>query len=487
MKKTKLFEVSLINKAYSRVIRDTTRFYTSDTALEIGFKLAEPEYSFDSGVILLLNEEDQSLVSRDLTREGAGFIYTLEDDIIEHYGNWAAQLKFEKDGETYVSSPVGFSIHNDLYNNRPPKLNDVNTWKNLRKIADGLISDIRSEIEALEAQELEIQAAEQLRQSGELSRIENENQRNLTSIEEFIKLQDAIGGRNYLLNSDKPSAISFTSNNSTTIPLTRGVDNGIDYIQQSQSGKFTLSTYIPEVYASYVGTKYSENLNNYTGYVTTSIEIMASVPLKVRFLAGTSVLTTTKANEWTRVSGYTQQPYARPNGIMAMSTDNPDVPADTKVYWRKVKIEKGTQATPYTKAPEDYTTVSKDDYYNHIKLMSDHKDAILAAKANKKQEEWIKPTLLNGWVATDSLAYPVGFYKDEFGIVRLKGRVQGGVGSIFTLPVGYRSKNVVSGFLAQATSSDTPAKVNTTTSGNVSCQNGVTGIYLDGVAFRAEV
>ena len=67
-------------------------------------------------------------------------------------------------------------------------------------------------------------------------------------------------------------------------------------------------------------------------------------------------------------------PHVRPAGLVVGATDNPNVPADTKVYWRNFKIEKGEQATPYTKAPEDYTIVSKDDYYNHIKLVNKAKN-----------------------------------------------------------------------------------------------------------------
>lgn len=305
MKKEKLFKIGVVNKSTIDVVKDTTTFYTSDTELWLGFELVEVEHSFDSAEILLLNEDDRSFVVRPITQDQDGYWYEIEADITAHYGLWKGQLQLSKDGEVYTSKPFNFRIENDLSNDRPPQLVDVNNWTRLKQSANEIIVDMRQAItEADKSESLRVEAeqeratAESNRKSAELLRVENENQRK------------------------------------------------IDHANRS---------------------------------------------------------------------------------------------------------------------------------------------AELAGKANKKQEDWIKPTLLNGWVATDSLAYPVGFYKDEFGIVRLKGRVQGGVGSIFTLPVGYRSKNVVSGFLAQATSSDTPAKVNTTTSGKVSCQNGVTGIYLDGIAFRAEV
>lgn len=63
----------------------------------------------------------------------------------------------------------------------------------------------------------------------------------------------------------------------------------------------------------------------------------------------------------------------------------------------------------------------------------------LAGKANKIQEEWITPTLLNGWsnrVATT----PVRFRKNEFGTVEIEGAIKGGTLGVpaFILPQGYR-------------------------------------------------
>lgn len=59
-------------------------------------------------------------------------------------------------------------------------------------------------------------------------------------------------------------------------------------------------------------------------------------------------------------------------------------------------------------------------------------------KANKIQEAWITPTLLNGWV--NAVGNEIQFYKDNFGIVRMRGTASGGTfaTTVFTLPVGYR-------------------------------------------------
>lgn len=65
-------------------------------------------------------------------------------------------------------------------------------------------------------------------------------------------------------------------------------------------------------------------------------------------------------------------------------------------------------------------------------------ETLYQEKANKVQEAWITPTLLNGWTnyGTDIIK----MYKDEFGIVHIRGRIRGGTGlsALITLPVGYR-------------------------------------------------
>ena len=66
----------------------------------------------------------------------------------------------------------------------------------------------------------------------------------------------------------------------------------------------------------------------------------------------------------------------------------------------------------------------------------------LDLKANKAQEAWIAPTLLNGWVNFGTGNVAASFYKDEFGVVHLRGLIKDGTTTanttLFTLPVGYR-------------------------------------------------
>lgn len=187
MKKRKIYEISVIDKTYSKIISDETKFYTSDTALELVFKLKETEYTFESAEIVLLNIDDRSLVTRPVTKSLDSFTYELDDDITAHYGDWRGQLRFEA-GETYVSSPVKFRIENDLGNDRPPQLSDVQSWVSLKRYADSLTEELKQavlEVEGMDdtfnANELERQTtfvdAEQSRQTTFET---NESERNQT-------------------------------------------------------------------------------------------------------------------------------------------------------------------------------------------------------------------------------------------------------------------------------------------------------------------
>ena len=112
-------------------------------------------------------------------------------------------------------------------------------------------------------------------------------------------------------------------------------------------------------------------------------------------------------------------------------------------------------------------------------------ETLYQEKANKVQEAWITPTVSNGWVATN----PIGFYKDEMGVVRLKGFMNSGTidTKIFTLPVGYRPLatkycSVFSNFTNDAIA----GKIAITPSGDVIAYKYNANMSLDGISFRAE-
>ena len=78
----------------------------------------------------------------------------------------------------------------------------------------------------------------------------------------------------------------------------------------------------------------------------------------------------------------------------------------------------------------------------------------LADKANKVQEDWITPTLLNRWEHVPE--NPIQYCKDNFGYVHIRGRgipLNSLSGNVFTLPPGYRpTSSIVTPSVTGATS-----------------------------------
>ena len=110
-----------------------------------------------------------------------------------------------------------------------------------------------------------------------------------------------------------------------------------------------------------------------------------------------------------------------------------------------------------------------------------NRSAELDGKADKKQEDWITPTLLNG--ATGSLQY----YKDDMGVVRLRGRILTATEgqTIVRLPAGYRLQTTT--LFPVYCNDRTTAHVSV--SSDVKALKSVTGaFYLDStpVSYRAE-
>lgn len=117
-------------------------------------------------------------------------------------------------------------------------------------------------------------------------------------------------------------------------------------------------------------------------------------------------------------------------------------------------------------------------------------EASLQIPANKTQENWIEPTLLNGWVNYGDVIETMAYMKDEFGFVHVKGTVKsGGLGQpIFVFPKGYRPSKIL---LFPCGKSDGTTIVEVYPDGGVlSPMTGGAGAIVstsfDGIIFRAE-
>lgn len=118
----------------------------------------------------------------------------------------------------------------------------------------------------------------------------------------------------------------------------------------------------------------------------------------------------------------------------------------------------------------------------YTKTEVDAKDAL---KAEKVQEAWIAPTLLNSWVNFGVGFNDAGYFKDQFGIVHLKGLIKSGTlgQPAFLLPVGYR---IVGNNYMLCLSNGAAGQLTITADGNVKPASGNNAWFsLEGITFKA--
>ena len=388
MKKRKTYEISVIDRTYSKTISDETKFYTSDTALELGFELKETEYTFESAEIVLLNVDDRSLVTRPVAKVLDSFTYELDDDITAHYGDWRGQLRFEQAREIYVSSPVKFRIENDLSSDRPPQLSDVQSWVSLKRYADSLVDELKQAVLSVDELEGTFNTNELERQTT----FETAEQSRQTTFEMAESERDR----------------TFESNETT---------------RQAQELE-------REKAESQRQTVFDGNEANRTE--------------------------TFNDNEATRQENETTRQQAESERQTTFETAEQE-----RQSAEVIRVENENQR--------------KTDHAN--------RSAELAGKADKKQEDWITPTLLNG--ATGTLQ----FRKNQFGRVEFRGTLTGKQGSSsFVLPTGYRP---ISKFRTLAKTSDTSNEARSvyiTNTGVVYFEQpyGTYEVYFDTISFSAD-
>lgn len=383
MKKRKIYEISVIDKTYSKTISDETKFYTSDTALELVFKLKETEYTFESAEIVLLNTNDKSLITRRVVKSDEGFVYTFEKDIIAHYGEWKAQLMFIENVDAHVASPIKFRIENDLYNTKPQALSDVVSWVNLKLYAEKLVGEFKQAVDEAFAKNVEIENTFKTNEQNRQTAFESAEQSRKTTF------------------NDSESKRDETFNTNEDIRQTQELER-----ENAEKQRQTV---------------FDDNEANRTETFNTNEA-------------------TRQENETTRQQAETQRASAESSRVSAEEQ-------------------------------------RKTDHEN--------RSAEFDGKANKKQEDWITPTLLNGW--EQHSAYDrVGYYKDDFGVVHLRGSVRLGEArtTLFTLPSGYRPRKYA--VYPVATSASNVGILYVDYNGIVYSYHTGESLSLNHISFRAE-
>lgn len=114
-------------------------------------------------------------------------------------------------------------------------------------------------------------------------------------------------------------------------------------------------------------------------------------------------------------------------------------------------------------------------------------ETLYQEKANKVQEAWITPTLLNGW--TEVPGNTVRYMKDEMGFVHFKGRIGNGTYGTyaFVLPVGYRPSEPKTFLLTCSLSTSTGVRAYIP-DGSLCPSEAAYGTYVDiaSISYRAE-
>lgn len=148
-----------------------------------------------------------------------------------------------------------------------------------------------------------------------------------------------------------------------------------------------------------------------------------------------------------------------------------------------------TLPAPITSSTLPPGFVNSDSFYNDI-WSPKINGFITWATALIAAPVFIAPTLASGWTNHGGGFYAVGYYKDAFGFVTLRGVVDNTSGSsktagtIFTLPAGYAP--LAEETFAVPTSSSNGDRVDVTASGGVNNLSTIpsTGyVFLDGIRF----
>lgn len=102
-------------------------------------------------------------------------------------------------------------------------------------------------------------------------------------------------------------------------------------------------------------------------------------------------------------------------------------------------------------------------------------------------QDWQDATLENSWANVGSPYYDAGYYKDPFGIVRLRGRVySGSSGTVaLTLPTGFRPNATIK-LPAEDSGSVTSVTINSSGQVILTTSGGSPEISLESITFLAE-
>ncbi len=166
--KKKVWEFRILDNPNQAIGGENDQFYTTDTEAFLVFDLVDESFNPIQAMLTLVNTSNKSVVNETVTVIGGKTMWEMREEIIEHAGNWQAQLVYMqvKNGveEKYTSPVVSFNVTGHLLDQRTPALVAVENWTKFVNDAEELFAEWVALEETLELNENERIANEQARQ-----------------------------------------------------------------------------------------------------------------------------------------------------------------------------------------------------------------------------------------------------------------------------------------------------------------------------------
>lgn len=246
------------------------------------------------------------------------------------------------------------------------------------------------------------------------------------------------------------------------------------------------------------GGAYQNILNPSANKIYLAVDVYSAESLSRLNLGSELVSITHRANTWLRVSSVwsgtgTCRFYSYTTNLLSYKIRRAMVIDLTTIF--------GAGNEPTAKQMDAIMAKFENSWFDGTKNLFQAKAslnklmALDQEKANKVQEAWITPTLLNGWENLPAnSAYPIGYRKDEFGRVHLRGKATGGTRALmFVLPATYRPAGY--SIFPVTNGSTVPAALIVDNGWNAAAGNvqlstlsGMgSGVHLDGMSFSTTI
>jgi hypothetical protein len=137
---------------------------------------------------------------------------------------------------------------------------------------------------------------------------------------------------------------------------------------------------------------------------------------------------------------------------------------------------------PSPRVPDKADEESKSFFTNILQIIKDLRIEVA------QTGEWINVTYLNSWVDFNTTYFSVGYLKDVYGYVHLRGYCKSGTtANPFTLPIGFRpEKSIIIPVYSVPSGTTVVPSVTISNAGVVTLANySNSGVSFDGIVYQA--